>query len=253
MGHMRTKKRNKASALRKPIGRTATFTECPPKTSRDIVMGIQMSTQFWESGVPSPSQIKFLAGLSELKKVIHQGARVNELPARFWKMCLKCPILMQSCIDDAKAISVEDRKSTRVCGPNITIIANGKTTCATMKSRRPSFSILSPSNDNESPTDSECDINDDTNKHFSTCNAPSEIVCEAHKKGIDHQPTSHKLHVALTNKPSDSPVSTHRNTQKQMMTHKSNSLPEFSSLGCRMGLIDCLFEGLHLDSVGFEI
>ena len=83
VGYIRTKKRNKASALRKLIGQTALFTSSPPKTSPLALAEIQLSVVYWESGMPSSSLSKFVALLTELKQAIHRGVKVTEFPLGF--------------------------------------------------------------------------------------------------------------------------------------------------------------------------
>ena len=54
---------------------------------------------------------------------------------KFLKTHLKCPALVQSHIDEAKAVATECKGGRNITGPEISKTTTNKTTCTTMKAR----------------------------------------------------------------------------------------------------------------------
>lgn len=213
-GYVRTKKRNRRSAMRALFGKKAEFIESKVKSPRDTLMSIQMSPRYWESGNIG-TQAKFLSDISKLKAEIHDGVKGSKLASR--KLYKKYQPMVQAYIDFVDARKVIEKSRTITQRPRITESEQGKTKCITVApplssvdgSRLPSSPADTPASPQPAPVvDVEtADSDDDSNS-----SGPEEM-CED---------TSHADAIAewLASRSSDAVVS---ETERQVT--QANPMP----------------------------
>lgn len=173
-GYVRTKKRNKRSAMKKMIGKKAEFIQAKVKPPRDTLMEIQMNTQVWEYG-EGGTQAKLLLEIFKLKEAIHSGAKGSDL--NFRKLYNKYQPIVQRYIDVVDTRKIIKGKTTRTIRPKITKSVNGSTSCITVEPH-----VCVDSGDDES---------DEVEEEVAWSvveNLPMKVF-EADRKGKQYEPT----------------------------------------------------------------